>query len=131
MAGGELKIDVSLVSKIKVYFKSPTHYKWLEARNAKPAFWPWNRQRAYPAKFYWRGIYSNYDDTISMEKAKEQYIIEEDGTDLKLYEKPSVYIVLKHVEDVKRQCDSDQAAIDWANKLAEKTGKTFETITYK
>lgn len=121
----QIKFDVNLITRIRTTLKREIRYKWLEATSAKPAFWPWNRKKAYPEGFYWNGRQSN-DDYIDMEKAKKNYIVTENEAVFKVYEKPNVYVSLYKCEDVSCNFNSDEEAIEWVNMIAEKTGKTFE-----
>ena len=124
----EVKFDTSQIDKIKFKKKSHTSYFWLPARSAKPAFWPWNRIKAKDEGFYEYRDYSHSHYTV--EEAKESHIVEMDGPEPRMFNKPHVEAVLRHVDNVGKTFDSEQLAREWVEKLVELSGKKFETIEY-
>lgn len=121
--------DTSLISRIRVHEEHKATFGWVQRRSKVEAFWSWNRKREIKEGFYYYGDYDR--EMITAEELKERgYIVETDRVTPTVFEKPYVYVELKHADNVSMKFNNMQEAREWANKLMEISGKVYETVKY-
>jgi hypothetical protein len=105
---------------------------WVESKPIKKFFGLYNTGRFTEAGWVNNSEWDDYIYTDD-EMRKNGYIVYDwnERVNDRICKKAYVKVYLTHDNSIEQSFDSDKQAEEWIETLKEKSGKTFEVVTYK
>ncbi len=134
----EEHFDVSRIIGIKIVDKRKTSHKWLP-RKQKTTFFGLIKRDAYHSEgYYSNGHYQECYESGCWDACSTTreslilygYLIPDprDCEETEVFYKPYATVYLEHECQVQKAFDSYEEALEWAEELKKKSGKTFEIV---
>ena len=131
----ENHFDVSRITGIKIIEKRKSSYKWLPEKRKTALFGLIKRNAYYSEGYYSHGHYQEcYDSgcwdahpTTRQSLLQSGYLIDSDNV---VWNRPYVIVCLEYKGEVSQNFVTFEEAIQWAEELKQKSGKTFEIVKY-
>ena len=129
----EQHFDISRITGIKIIDKRKSSYKWLPEKRKTALFGLIKRNAYYSEGYYSSGHYQEcyesgcWDARPSTRQSLLQsgYLIDSDNV---VWNRPYAIVYLEFKREVSKNFVTFEEALQWAEELKQKSGKTFEIL---